>query len=230
MKYLVSLVLGMTIGATLFFLLLYFNPFAGKSSVSPLAVTEENLIDISYSAVPGETIVFTNDGESLIKPYPAKVQQLWEPAIKESWVSVIALTDPRGEPLGIGVKFSSESESTRVLNAEALVHSAWHIYLPGRGTLFVDQTENFWSFLRDIVIPAHWSSGDNWRGSWHRNMTVGPGALGTARVTGGSGAFSALHSEAVESLTARAYSAVDGPVAMGGNLTISIPAETARID
>lgn len=227
MRYAISLVVGVLIGAVLFFVLLYFNPFAGRPSISPLAVSEENLIDLSYSVVPGEAILFTNDGESLISPYPEKVEQLWEPTIRHSWVAVMSLTDARGEPTGIGFKFSSESERTRILNAEALVDSVWHVYMPGRGTLFIDQTENFWPYLTDIVVPARWSSGDNWRGAWHRNMTVGPGALGTARVTGGSGLFRGLTSEAVESLTARAYSAVDGPVAMQGSLTISLPTETA---
>lgn len=227
MKYLVSLLLGVVIGAILFFVLLYFNPFAGRPSISPLAVSEENLIDLTYSVVPGEALLFTNDGESLIAPHPEKVMQLWEPTIRYTWLSTMLLTDVRGEPIGVGIKFSSESERTRILHGEALVDSVWHIYLPGRGTLFVEQSENYWSYLTDIVVPARWSSGDNWRGSWHRNMTAGPGALGTARVTGGSGLFRGLESEAVESLTAKAYSAVDGPVAMEGNLTISLPTETA---
>lgn len=226
MKYLVSLLIGVVIGAILFFVLLYANPFAGRPSISPLAVSEDNMIDLSYSAVPGETILFTNDGESLIAPHPARVTQLWEPTIRHTWLAATILTDVRGETVGIGIKFSSESERTRILQGEALVDSAWHIYLPGRGTLFVEQSENYWSYLTDIVVPARWSSGDNWRGSWHRNMTEGPGALGTAKVTGGSGLFRGLESEAVESLTAKAYSAAEGPVAMQGNLAISLPTKT----
>jgi hypothetical protein len=58
-------------------------------------------------------------------------------------------------------------------------------------------------------------------------MTHGPGALGTARVTGGNGDFSGMSSEAVESLTARAYSAIHGPVSMNGSLTITVPQATS---
>jgi hypothetical protein len=54
-------------------------------------------------------------------------------------------------------------------------------------------------------------------------MTQGPGALGTARVTGSNGNFAGMSSEAVESLTARAYSATLGPVSIDGGLTITLP-------
>jgi len=205
MRYLVSLMLGIVVGATLFVAGVYLNPFASRPSVSPLAVSEQELIDLSFSAVPAESLFYTNDGESLITPHPKDVHELWERTVHGSWATAVTFTNARGENQGFGIKFSSESESTRILNAEIMVESVWHIYLPGKGTFFVDQTENHWSYLHDIVIPARWNSGDNWRGSWHRIVTAGPGALGTARVSGGTGVFSGLRTEAVESITARAY-------------------------
>ena len=213
----------MFIGAALFVLGLYYNPFVGNPSVSPLAVSDFDLIDLSFSLVASESIVFTNDGGSHVKPHPAKVQQLWEPTVNKTRGFVTILADSRGEPAGIGVKFSSDSEETALIDGEALVHSVWHIYLPERGTFFVDQTENFWPYLHDIVIPARLSSGDNWRGSWHGIMSTGPGALGTARVTGNTGVLTGIEGEAVESISARAYSAITGPVGMTGNLTIALP-------
>jgi len=223
MKYVISLFIGMVIGMALFVAGIYFNPFVGNSSVSPLAISDLDLVDLSYSQVPGESIVFTNDGESRVDPYPSKVLQLWEPTVRNTRGFVTTLNDSRGEATGIGVKFSSDSERTALMDAEVLVDSIWHIYLPGRGTLFVDQTENFWSYLRDIVIPARLSSGENWRGSWHGIMSTGPGALGTARVTGSTGSLMGVEAEAVESISAKAYSATSGPVGMNGNLTIALP-------
>jgi hypothetical protein len=123
---------------------------------------------------------------------------------------------------------SSDSEQTSLINANAEVNSVWHVYLPGQGTFLIDQSENYWSYIHDIVIPARWSSGDNWKGSFHKIMTSGPGALGIARVTGGSGEFAGQSTEAVESLTASAYSALEGPVSMDGNLTIVAPVTTAN--
>lgn len=223
MKYLISLFIGLVIGVALFVVGLYYNPFVGNPSVSPLAISDLDLVDMSYSLVPSESIMFTNDGDSPVDPYPAKVLELWEPTVKHTRGFVTTLTDSRGEAVGIGVKFSSDSEKTALLDAEVLVDSVWHVYLPGRGTLFVDQTENFWSYLHDIIVPARLSSGDNWRGSWHGIMSSGPGALGTARVTGSTGLLTDVEAEAVESVSARAYSATSGPVGMSGNLTIALP-------
>lgn len=226
MKYLIALLLGLISGGILFFSLIYFNPFAAARSVSPLAVTSNRLLNLSFSPVPGETLVFTNDGESVPSPKPEKVLQLWESTIKNTDAMVVILADSRGEPAGIGIKFQSDSEATRVLNAQLLVDSVWHIHLPGRGTMLIDQRENYWSFVHDVVIEAHKSSGDNWRGSWNGVMTIGPNALGTGRVTGGNGEFAGVETEAVESLTAKAYSVASGPVAMSRDLSISLPDES----
>ncbi len=221
-KYVVSLVLGLIVGVIAVFLLLYYNPLVSGMALSPLAVSDDEMITLTYPAVAAESIAYTNDGESQVEPHPAKVLQLWEAPIRDTTAMVSVLRDSRQQAVGIGVKFSSEAESTNILNAQANVDSVWHIYLPERGSLFVEETENYWNYLRDIVIPAYWSSGDNWRGIWHGITTSGPGALGTARVVGGSGEFAGLEADAVESLSARAYSVEHGPVAMKGQLDIEL--------
>ena len=223
MKYVVSLVVGLLVGVAVTFLLLYFNPFASQTTLSPLAVSDHEMVTLNYPAVAAESIAYTNDGESQVDPHPAKVLQLWEGPIDDTTVMVSLLKDSRSEIAGIGIKFSSKSETSNIFNAQANVDSVWHIFLPSRGSLFIQQTENYWDYLREIVIPAYWSSGDNWRGQWTRNITTGPGALGTARVVGGSGDFEGMESDGVESLVAKAYSVEKGPVAMTGELTIEIP-------
>lgn len=221
MKYLVSLVLGMVCGAALLLAGLYFNPFIARQALSPLAVSDNVLVVLNYSLVPADSLLFTNDGESVRKPFPLKVQELWEPAVQKTWITVAELTNFRGELVGVGIKFSSDSEKSRPLKGEALVDSVWHIYLGGRGTLLVQQVENYWPLLRDIVVPARWSSSDSWRGNWHNSITAGPGALGTGKVIGQTGEFAGLSAEAMESVDATVYSALDGPVAMRGSLTIA---------
>ena len=223
MKYFVSLIVGLAIGASLFGLGLYYNPFTSQTTVSPLAVTNEQVIDLLFSAVPQEGILYTDDGESINETHPDRVAKLLEPAVADTRIQVVDLHDGAGDVAGIGIKFSSKSEQTRLFDAEVIASSVWHVYLPGQGTFMVDQTENYWSYIREVVIPARLSSGKNWRGAYHGILTNGPGSLGTARVTGGSGLFDGLESESVESLTARGYSAITGPIAMTGNLTITLP-------
>lgn len=223
MKYLISLLVGMVVGAVVFLALLYYNPLTLKNKLSPLSVTEDELISLNYSAVATDSLIYTNDGESQVTPHPAKVLQLWEQPVRKTDAFATVLRDSRNQVAGIGLKFSSDSESTNVLNGEAIVDSVWHIYLPGRGSLFIEQKENYWAYLRDVVLPAYWSSGDSWRGTWNGNVTSGPGALGTSRVVGGSGDFATLNSVGVESLLAKAYSVEQGPVAVTGELSIEIP-------
>ena len=230
MKYLVSLVLGVATGALLLALVLYYNPLQGRDTVSPLAVTDDRVVTISFSAVPGDAVLYTDHGQSKVAPHPDRVAELWEPAIVDTQLQVVKLEDSRGGVAGLGIKFLSPSESTALVNGMALANSVWHVYLPGQGTLMIDQTENYWTYLRDVVVPAHWSAGDNWRGTYHDITTNGPGSLGTARVTGASGFFEGLTSESIESLTAYGYSAVTGPVSMTGSLTIALPHQKTMAD
>ena len=222
MKYVASLLLGIVVGVALFAIGMYYNPFAEQLMVSPLAVSNEKQLEFSFTAVPGQTILYTDSGETSVSTHPDRVAELWEPTIVDTRFAVTLLDGGRGEVAALGIKFSTDSEQTELINARALVNSAWHIYVPGQGTLYVDQIENYWSYLQEIVVPARWSSGDNWMGSYFRIVTDGPGALGTARVTGGTGNFAGMSSEAVETLTARAYSANEGLVSANGSLTISL--------
>jgi len=222
-KYLFALIFGMAVGAAVFLGLLYFNPFTAQQRLSPITVTDNDVVKLGYSAAAQDMLIYTNDGESRVDPHPAKVLQLWEAPIRKTRAIATVLTDSRGQAAGIGIKFSSDSESTNILNGQAIVDSVWHIYMPQRGSLFVAQSENLWSYLREIVIPAYWSSADSWRGIWRGDITAGPGALGTASVAGGSGEFAGLRSEGVEALSAKAYSVELGPVAVDGELSIEIP-------
>ena len=222
-RYVLALLVGMAVGLMLVAVFLFYNPFTGPNDLSPLSVTDNEVIHLSYSAVAEDTLIYTNNGESQVAPHPPKVTQLWEPAVQSTTALVTVLEDSRGQVAGIGVKFSSHSERTNILEGKLLVDSVWHVFLPERGTLFIEQWENFWNFVREIVVPARWSSGDSWRGSWLSNITAGPGALGTAWVAGGSGQFLGLNTEAVEALSAIAYSVEQGPVAMTGELSIEIP-------
>jgi hypothetical protein len=223
MKYAISLLCGLLAGAVLFAAGLYYNPFMGRPTVSPLAVTDDRVMDFTFSGVPANSILYTDHGETIVRPIPDRVAELWEPAVYDSSIFVTTLRDVRGAEAGVGIKFLSKAEETALIRGEALANSVWHIYLPGQGTMMIDQTENYFSYLREIVIPARLGSGDHWRGSYFSVMTSGPGSLGTARVSGGSGLFSGLSSESVESLSADGYSGKSGPVSMERTISVAIP-------
>ena len=223
MKYVLTLLAGFASGAIAAAFLFLLNPLTATDELSSLAVSGSRQIVLNYSAVADDAIAYTNNGESRVRPQPQAILQLWEPTIRHTEVTVTVLNDGGGMPAGLGIKFASLSESTRLFNGMANVDSIWHVYLPDRGSFVISQRENYFDYLRDIVIPATWSSGKNWKGEWQGNLTAGPGTLRTGEVAGGSGEFAGLDSEAVESLEARAYSAQTGPVAADGLLTIELP-------
>ncbi len=226
MKYLVALIAGLLVGATVFGLGIIYNPFLSKQGLSPLAVTDAPTITLAFSAVATESIAYSNDGESNVAPHPDKVLQLWEQTVRQTSAMATVLRDGRNQTAGIGIKISSAADETDFLSGRALFNSIWYVYLPGRGALFIEETENYWEYLRDIVVPGYRSSGNIWAGSWLGNTTVGPGALGTAKVTGGSGEFTGAEMLGVESLSVRAWKADKGVVAAEGRLIIELPADT----
>lgn len=223
MKYLIALVFGLLVGATGFVAALIYNPFIAEHGLSPLSVTDAEVMTLSFSTVPSDAIAFTNDGESRQEPFPEKVLQLWEAPIRLTSAMATVMRDARSRTAGIGVKFSSLSEQTRLLKGEALVDSIWYVYLPGRGSLFIEQSENYWTYLREVTFPAYRSSANNWKGAWLDDLTAGPGALGTAAVTGGAGSFKGLKMHGVESLSAQAFSVDDGLISAEGRLLIEMP-------
>lgn len=230
MKFLIALVLGMLTGAVLVALALIYSPFIANRGISPLAVSNSELFALNFSAVPSDAIIFTNDGDSLRNPYPEKVLQLWEAPIRKTTAMATVMRDARSQTAGIGVKFSSLSERTRILQGDALVDSVWYVYLPGRGALFIQQSENYWAFLRDVSWPAFRSGAKNWKGNWIGDLTAGPGVLGTASVTGGSGLFRGLKMEGVESLSARAYSSDHGLISADGRILIELPDTVVEVE
>ena len=223
MKYVVALILGLIIGAAIFAVGIVYNPFTGDRVLSPLSVTDAQVIVLQFSPVPAESIVYTNNGESVPSPYPEKVSQLWEAPIRKTSAMATIMRDARNQPAGIGLKISSLSESTDLLRGKAIIDSIWYIYTPQHGSMFIQQTENYLPFVQEVAFPAWRSSANSWRGTWIGNTTSGPGALGTAAVSGGSGRVKGLDLDGVETLTVRAFSADTGFVAAEGQLLIELP-------
>ena len=191
--------------------------------MSPLVAGDTAVTSLTYTAVPAKSIAFTNGGEARLRPHPDGIRRLREDTVKLTDVMVTVIRNARGQTAGVGVKFSSRSERTSLWRGEALVDSAWYVQLPGRGSLFIEQTENYWPFIQDVMVPAYRNSANSWKGTWFGDLTAGPGDLGVARVTGVGGSLLGRSMAAVESLSVQAYSTDKGPVAAEGRLLIEMP-------
>ena len=230
MKYIVALALGLICGAAILAAGVFYNPFIVDRALSPLSVSESEIIALNFSAVPADNIVFTNNGESVHSPYPEKVQQLWEAPIRKTSLMAAVMNDARNQPAGIGVKIISLSESTDLLRGEVTTDSVWYVFTRQHGSLFIQQTENYLPFVREVAFPAWKNSANSWRGTWFGNITSGPGALRTAAVSGASGRVRGLDLDAVESLSVHAFSADTGFVAAEGRLLIELPDAADEIE
>ena len=56
-KYVAGLLLGILLGACAAVTLLYFNPLAARNPLSPLSVSNNEILSLGYSAVPTDSIV-----------------------------------------------------------------------------------------------------------------------------------------------------------------------------
>ncbi len=92
MKYLGSLVIGMLLGATLFAAGMYYNPIRRTPDSFTTCDVGRRASGFHYTAVPGETILYTDNGESVSSTHPDRVAELWEPAIVDTRIAVNLLT------------------------------------------------------------------------------------------------------------------------------------------
>lgn len=222
MKYFLALLAGLASGALIFAFLLYLNPFVAASETSPLTVSSDRDFELNYTATPTSAIAWINDGDEIVEPKPTFVPLLREPAIVDTLIHVTTLNSSRGTFAGVGVKFTSPLEETGLLKGVYAMQSAWHIWLLDRGGMMINQSENHWLLLRDVALQAQLDSGDSWRGNWFGVLTDGPNKRRTGRVSRGYGRLVSDDGEAVETITAKAYSAETGPVAVEGRVTISL--------
>lgn len=222
MKHVIALVLGLAAGVVLLAIGLIYNPFVSKQKLSPITVTDAQTLSLAFSRVSAENILFTNDGVSRVSTHPDGVLELWEAPINKTSAMVTVMRDGLNRPVGFGIKISSASEKTRLFAGELLFDTVWYVYLPGRGAFFVEQVENHWGYFRNVMYRAYSRSANSWKGNWIGDVTFGPGALRTAKVTGGPGEFDGMVMLGVESLSVRAWSVDNGPVSADGRLTIEL--------
>ena len=104
-KYFGALIGGAVAGAVLLAAAVYINPMVSSNNLSPLSVTDNEVMRLSFSTAAKDAFIYTNDGESQITPHPAKVLQLWEPTIRRTTAIATTFENSRGEPAGFGIKF-----------------------------------------------------------------------------------------------------------------------------
>jgi hypothetical protein len=138
--------------------------------------------------VPGHEVALTHGGRVPTPMLPAGIAALSEPGVRNGLALVAKIRDAKGEVVGFASELEALSSETSLRDARIRTDTFWTLALPGRGTLFLHETEDNWRLATRIVLPAVLSRRD-WRGDWTNVNSVGPRGDGRGAVVGGTGEF-----------------------------------------
>jgi hypothetical protein len=214
MKYILSLLFGLVIGAALAVAVLYFNPLTQRG-VEPSGDADWSF---EFALTPSATWIATHDARLELPVVPADVPLLWEVGIKGSLVTAMPLQNAAGQLAALASRITVPSAATEFLRSGLLVDDFWLITVPGQGTLFMHSVNNDWPLLRDTLVRVD-LLGRDWQGPGAYTPTVGPADEG-ARVAGLSGSFAGRAGHGRERLALHDYSG--SLSALSGELLVSL--------
>lgn len=214
MKYVVSLVVGLILGAAVALALLYFNPLTQYQS-APLNDPERTL---DYKLAGADVWLSTHDDRPELPVVPRDVSLLYEDGIRGTWLSAFGINDDSLPGLAAATRISVPSAESEFFRSGLLVEDFWLISVPGSGSMFVHAMSNQWPLVRDTVVNVDWL-GRAYSGPGAYDPTRGP-AKGDAEVFGLTGAYDGVEGRAREHLSLESY---NGKLAaLSGQLRIRI--------
>jgi hypothetical protein len=210
MKYILSLLLGLILGAITAIAMIVFNPLTLSQS-QPLS-NADMAFDYSMEA----SWVSTHSNRLNIPVVPKGSPLLFENGIRGSLLSSMPLNGETGRAPAAGTRISVPSSESGFLRSGLLVDDYWLISVPGAGTVFMHAVNNQWPLVRDTVVWVDLLK-RKWNASGQYDPTRGPAAAG-AQVVGMTGTFKDLRGVGQEHVSLDSYSGNLG--ALHGRLTI----------
>jgi hypothetical protein len=155
----------------------------------------EDFVSIATSPTPA---VFPNR--------PVGTPSLTEPNVHMGLALVTRIRDADDRIVGFATELESAHEGSRFLRGRLMTHTTWTVVLPGRGVLFLYQTEDNWTLVTRYLLPGLFKS-HPWRGRWHHLNTLGPSPQGYGEIIAGTGIFAGRKGCFVEVAELRAFQA-----------------------
>jgi hypothetical protein len=138
-------------------------------------------VEVFQYSTSQDLIANTNDPNNpILAPSPAGISPLEEPEISSGGLIAIKIRDQNDELVGFG----TEQEVIDMVGASAL--TTYTLTLPGRGTLMLEQTEDFsplFAEIYDMLDDAELVR------SYDPPLAVLTTKPGTGRIVGGTGEF-----------------------------------------
>jgi len=210
MKYVLSLLFGLILGAMTAIAVIVFNPLTLSQS-KPLANA-----DMAFDYSMGTAWVSTHSNRLNVPVVPKGSPLLFQNGIRGSLLTSMPLTGEPGSASAAGTRITVPSSETEFLRSGLVVDDYWLISVPGAGTMFMHSVSNQWPLVRDTVVWVDLLR-RRWSGSGQYEPTRGPAAAG-AEVVGMTGTLKELRGVAHEHLSLDAYAG--NLAALNGRLTI----------
>lgn len=207
MRYVVSLLFGLALGAIVAVAGIFFNPLTLNQSTPP----DDAEWVLNYSLDAEETWLSTHENQLGVPIVPTDVPLLYENGIRGSLMAAMPLKGEPGSASGAGTRISIPSSNSELLKAGVMVEDHWLISVPGSGTLLVHAESNHWPMLRDTLIRVDLLK-RNWKGPGQYDPTLGP-SDGGAEVIGLTGSYRDFHGVGHERISLASYAGSLDPLA-----------------
>jgi hypothetical protein len=177
------------------------NPFGARPRTAALTETsaDGSTRETFYFHAPEDGIAATHDGQQSkpVKPFPQGVGLLDDPNLRQGFVLLAKARNRDGEVVGFASEMEEVAPESNILQGRMQMLSTWTLELPGRGTLFMYETEDASEFARKVVMPAL-LLGKTWDEPWTFTTTSGPRPDGRGTIIGGTGEFEGVTGSFVE--------------------------------
>ncbi len=204
MRRLIAFLFGLLLGVGVVLAGIWYNPLGRDAIDVPINVTDNALI-LNYDSPISGSVFYVNSGLERLPRNPGSQDALYYPTQRGANVSVHVLKNRRGEPVGLGIKYFALNEASRVLPTSLVADSSWQVAIPGAGSFFIESQENYWPFVRAVLLPAALGDG-RWEGRFSADSTVGPKGTFEANFYGGSGVLAGRRGVASESFELERFS------------------------
>lgn len=200
---------GMILGAMLLLACLFLYPFehASRTERTMPRFLRDNPDHERFQLRLSDDLlsVATSGNPGIISNRPAGTDRLTEPNVRDGLAMIALIRDSRNRPVGFSTELEAGHEDSRLIHGRIMTHTSWTLIIPGRGALFLYQTEDNWILFKRFVLPALlW--GRHWQGSWKNLNTLGPSLSGYGEIIGGTGSFKGAKGHFVEYAELRKFS------------------------
>lgn len=177
------------------------NPFASRPRSIALAesAADGSLQETFYFHAPEDGIAATHDGQEAkpVKVFPPGIGRLDDRNLRSSFVLLAKARNRAGEVVGFASEMEEVGAESNILQGRMQMLSTWTLQLPGRGTIFMVETEDASEFARRVVVPALLLR-KTWDEPWTFTTTTGPRTDGRGTIVGGTGEFEGVSGSFVE--------------------------------